>query len=291
MDIFLTGATGYIGSAVAEALVRAGHSVVAAARSDEQARELGAKGYRTARADLRDPASLATAATAADGVIHTAFAWAPDSGAVDHAAVAAMVGALDGSGKPFLYTSGVWVMGDTGGRVAGEMVRLVPAAIVAWRPEVERIVLDAVEKQVRGIVIRPAMVHGRGGGMVSNWVRQGRDTGVVHVVGNGANYWTFIHVEDLADLYVLALEKSGPGELYLAADGPAIPVGQIALAAARAAGHDVKVEFQTVEQARERFGLLADALVLDSRVGSTKAGRLLGWTPSRPGILEDLARV
>jgi nucleoside-diphosphate-sugar epimerase len=289
LNVLLTGATGYIGSAVAHALRAAGHTVTGVARTEEKARQLEAKGFQAVHGDLKDPAGLALAAKSADGVVHAAFQWGEDGGKLDAAAVAAMLGSIDGSGKPFVYTSGVWVHGNTGGKVAGESSPLNPPAIVAWRPAVERLVLDSAGKNVRTAVIRPAMVYGRGGGILASFVQSARQTGSVRIVGTGENRWTFVHVDDVADLYVRALEQSLAGQVYLAASGPALRVGEVAAAASRAAGAGGEVQTWPLEEARKELGLLADAYALDQQVASTKAARLLGWVPRGPSVLEELA--
>lgn len=278
MAILVTGATGYIGAVVCEKLRERGEEVLGLARSPEAAAKLEAAGIRALNGSLAEPQTVAAAATQAGGVIHTAMAWGADAPALDRGVVEAVLGALAGSGKPFVYTSGVWVMGNTKGRLAGEMFPLQPAPLVAWRPAVERLVLDASEQKVRGVVIRPAMVYGRQGGMIAGWL-----AGKMPVVGDGTNHWSFVHVDDLADLYVLALERAPAGSIYVAADGPAFPVKQLAEAAGI-------TELVPVEQARQTLGPMADALVLDQRIGSTRAGRELGWRPSRPNVLELLKR-
>lgn len=274
--VFVTGATGFIGSVVCEKLLAAGHQVSGLARSDEAVAKLRAAGVSPHRGDLTDTAALAAGCRAADGVIHTAASWGPEFGSRDRAAVEAMLGALAGSDKPFLYTSGTWVMGSTGGRLAGEMFPLHPPAVVAWRPAVERMVLDTTERKVCGVVIRPAMVYGRGGGMAGRLARH-----EVPVAGDGGNHWSFVHVDDLADLYVLAIEKANPGSIYVAADGPPVKARDVA-AAAGVTG------FLPVEEARARLGPTVDCLILDQRIGSTRAGRELGWKPSRQGVLAEL---
>ncbi|MEX2262586.1 MAG: NAD-dependent epimerase/dehydratase family protein [Bryobacteraceae bacterium] len=289
MQVFLTGATGYIGGAVAHAMIAAGHNVICLARNEEKAGQLASLGCRSRIGALTDPKILAEAARAADGAIHAAFSWGADAPQVDGAAVDAMLQALEGSRKPFLYTSGAWVMGSTGDRIAGESAPLRPPEIVAWRQAVERRVLDATERGVRGVVIRPAVVFGRNGGMAGTFVRLAREQGVVRIVGEGKNRWSWVHVDDLADLYVRAFEKAGAGELFLAADGPAVPVGEVAQAAAGLADPPAVVRFLPVEEARKEMGPLADALLLDQCIGSTKAGRLLGWVPKRRSVLEELA--
>jgi nucleoside-diphosphate-sugar epimerase len=183
--------------------------------------------------------------------------------------------AIGRSGKPFVYTSGVWVHGNTGGKVAGESSPLNPPAIVAWRPAVERLVLDAAGKNVRTAVIRPAMVYGRGGGVLAGFVQSSRQTGRVRIVGDGENRWTFVHVDDLADLYVRALERSPAGEVYLAASGPALRVGEVAAAAG--AGGEVQTWRSRKRAQGARF---ARGRLRAGSAGSQHQGaRLLGWVP------------
>jgi nucleoside-diphosphate-sugar epimerase len=277
MAILVTGATGYIGSAVCRRLQEAGHEVVGLARSSEAEVKLKAAGVGVVAGSLSELETLRRAAGAAEAVVHTAMGWGADSGAVDRGAVEAMLEGMAGANKPFIYTSGVWVMGNTKGRLAGEMFPLRPPALVAWRPAVEQRVMQASERKVCGVVIRPAMVYGRKGGMMAAWL-----TGQMPVVGDGSNHWSFVHVDDLADLYLLALERARAGSLYVAADGPAYRVKELAEAAGIR-------EMMPLEQARQRLGLLADCLVLDQKVGSTRAGRELGWKPRRASVMALLS--
>lgn len=273
MAILVTGATGYIGSAVCRRLQEAGHEVVGLARSREAEAKLEAAGVGVVAGSLSGLETLGRAAGAVEAVVHTAMGWGADSGAVDRGAVEAMLEGMAGANKPFIYTSGVWVMGNTKGRLAGEMFPLHPPALVAWRPAVEQLVMQASERKVCGVVIRPAMVYGRKGGMMAAWL-----TGQMPVVGDGSNHWSFVHVDDLADLYVLALERARAGSLYVAADGPAYRVKELAEAAGIR-------EMMPFEQARQQLGLIADCLVLDQKVGSTRAGRELGWKPRRASVM------
>jgi len=288
MHFFLTGATGYIGSAVARALLAEGHTVTGLARSEESASKLTAAGIQPHAGNLGEPASIAAAANRSDGVIHAAMEWGPDAAQRDGAAVNAVLDALAGTGKALIYTSGVWVYGSTGGRVAGESAPLRPPAIVAWRPAVERRVLDAVERKVRAIVIRPAYVYGRGGGLVAGMVGEAREKGVVRCVGDGENHMSFVHVDDLANLCLRALHQAAPGDVFVAAAGPAFRARDVAEAASRAGGAEGRVQLWPIEEARKELGPLADALALDQKIGSTKAGRVLGWIPKSPSVLEDL---
>ena len=285
MIIFLTGATGYIGGAVAGALQQAGHSVIGLARSDEAAGQLHLRGIATHRGDLADPASLRDAAAAADGVIHTGTT---NEGDLDAASVRAMLHAIAGSHKPFLYTSGIWVLGDTKGRVADETWPACPATVVAWRPAAEQTVLDAARQGVRTSVLRPAVVYGRGGGIAAGFAKSAREDGAARYVGHGENRWPAIDVDDLADLYIRTLEQAPPGTLLHASDGSAHRVKEIAEAASIGAGADGRTESWPLEEARKMLGALADALALDQQVSSQKARSLLGWQPRAAGLLDDL---
>jgi len=287
MKVFLTGATGYIGTAVAEALAAAGHSVTGLARSDEAEEKLRRKGHATHRGDLKSPHSLLKAAKAADGVIH---AGSTNDGALDKAAVKAVLDELRGSKMPFIYTSGVWVLGDTHEYIADETAPLHPAAISAWRPEVERMVLDSVAHGVHAMIIRPGVVYGRGGGIPADFFKSAIDTGSALYVGSGANHWPVVHVDDLAKLYVRALSHAPAGILLHAVDTSFHSVTEIAEAASQGAGADGKTTSWPLEEARKVLGSYADALVLDQHVSAEKAKAMLGWHPKAEDILDDLRK-
>ncbi len=281
MKVFVTGATGYIGSAVTERLAAFGHTVAGLARSEESARKFERLGAAVVRGDLRDARVIEAAARQAEAAIHLGFEFSSDAERVDLAAVEALIRGLRHSGKPLIYTSGIWVLGNTGGAEADENSPLNPAAVVAWRPGHERMVLKAAG--VRGVVIRPAMVYGRGGGFAAGFARAAVERGAAQYVGNGGNRWPFVHVDDLADLYVLALQAPA-GSVYFASAGPALPVREVA----RTAAGDAQADAIPLEEARRTMGPMADALVMDQAVSSRKAMRELGWNPKAKGVLEEL---
>jgi nucleoside-diphosphate-sugar epimerase len=287
MRVFLTGASGYIGTAVAERLRAAGHELSGLARSDASAAKLKSAGIQPLRGDFSDPKSVGSAARAADGVISLATTYDP---AIDGPAVDAILDALAGSNKPFIYTSGIWSHGDTGGKVVDETSPPNPAELVRWRQKVEERVLEGAKRGIRSVVIRPAMVYGRGGGLPAGFVESARQEGAARYVGTGQNRLALVHVDDLADLYLLALEKAPPGTLLLGVSGPSRPVSEIAAAASRGAGAGGRTVATPLEEARKKLGAYADALVLDQQASGRRAQELLGWKPRRPDVLEDIER-
>lgn len=277
-SVFVTGATGYIGSVVCEKLIAAGHEVIGLARSGEAAEKLRSRGVTPHPGDITDPASLAAGARMADGTAHIAASWGPEFGARDRAAVEVLIETLAGTDKPLVYTSGAWVMGDTRGRLAGEMWPCKPPAFVAWRLDVEKLVLASAERKVCGVVLRPVMVYGRGGGLAAKFA-----SGAMPMIGDGNNHWSFVHVDDLGELYVKALENARAGTLYIGQDGMHLTTAEFAFAFGLR-------EFIPVEQAREKLGPVADCLALDLKAGSTRAFRELGWRPSKPSVVRELKR-
>lgn len=286
MRLFLTGATGYIGGAAAEVLRARGHELSGLARSDASAGRLQAAGISAVRGDLTDPAGVAAAARAADGVISMGSSYNPS---VDARAVDAILDALAGSDKPFLYTSGIFAQGDTAGAVADEISPLNPAEFAAWRPAVDDRIRAAAVRGIRSVVIRPAIVYGRGGGIPAGFAESARTSGAARFVGTGENRWALVDVDDLADLYALALERADAGTLFLAAHGPAHRVRDLAAAASRGAGAGGRTVGWPLAEARAELGTYADALVLDYQASGARA-KALGWRPHRPDALEDLER-
>lgn len=272
MRVFLTGATGYIGSNVARALDGADHEVAALAHHDEAREKLSAAGYEVVAGDLTDPAGLADAARGADAVIHAANTGGDDAARVDEAAVRAMAGALEGSGKPLVYTSGIWVLGETGDEPATEQTPDDPIDLVAWRGPLERWLVEASTRGVRAIVIRPGVVYGRNGGITGMMAR-----GELPVVGDGENRWPVVHIDDLARLYVAALENAPAGSI-LHGVGDVVRQGDI--------GERLGADSLPLDDALDAMGDFAGALALDQNIAARHTSDLLGWEPREATILE-----
>ncbi|WP_318211723.1 SgcJ/EcaC family oxidoreductase [Streptomyces sp. SJL17-1] len=287
MKVLLTGATGYIGSAVTDHLAAAGHQVVALTRGAEQ--QPGWGWHAQLVGDTADPASLAGAVTPdIEAVIHLA----PPSGdaAVDTAVIEALAAPLRGTGRPFVYTSGVWVLGATGGaQEVDEQATVNPIDIVGYRPRIEERVLAEAAEGVRAVVVRPGIVYGRGGGIPAILVDRARLQGAPEYYGDQGVRWPTVHVDDLAELFVAAVERAQAGTLWHGVGEPAVAVRDLARAAGRAAGVLAAPHAVPVEQAAEVFGpLFAEALALDQSVSGAAARTALGWQPSQPRAVADL---
>ncbi len=298
MRVFVTGASGWIGSAVVPELLDAGHQVTGLARSGASAAALAAAGVQVQRGTLDDLDSLRSAAAASDGVIHLAFkhdlAFTGDfQGAADadRIAVETFGEALAGSDKPFLIASGT--LGVAPGRVATERDGHGPAA-GAWGPGPEtrrataELTLSFASRGVRSSVVRlPPTNHGDGdNGFMAALVGIARAKGVSGYIGDGSNRWPAVHRLDSAHLFRLALEQAPAGSTLHAVADEGVPIRDIAEVIGRHL--DVPVVSVSPEDAPEHFTWLAGFLGADSPASSTLTRELLGWQPTQPGLIDDL---
>ena len=298
MRIFLTGATGYIGAAVLDALVRAGHDVTALVRDNEKAARVTARGAHPVIGNLGEPETYRAAAEAQDGYVHTAFDAVSGRGpAIDRLALETLLGAARrprtaGSTAParrfIIYTSGLWVLGRAS-EPASEDAPINPIALVAWRPEHEELVVNAFNGHLRTVVIRPGVVYGSGAGLVGD-IFKDASNGLVRVVGDGANHWPLVYDRDLADLYArLAAHEDAAGVFHANDEGDE-RVNDIVAAIAPHVAVRPDVRHVPIEEARAKMGTFADALSLDQIVRSPRA-RALGWTPSLHSVAGNAARL
>jgi nucleoside-diphosphate-sugar epimerase len=288
MRVLVTGATGLIGGAVARCLAAAGHDVVGLARSEVSAVKLTDMGYQTAHGDLEDAASIANAVRSIDAVVHAASPNDQNSQVYDEAATRAIIDALRGTSKRFLYTSGCFLYGATGDTPATEDSPLNPLELVRFRQALEAEILAAVDDGVHGIILRPAWVYGNHAWTTMMMYGSAQEHGAARYVGNGQNRWTCVHVHDLADLYLLALEKAPAASIFNGAHGTAIPLIDIARAASEGAGTEGRVAEWPLEKARQVLGGFADAIACDQVISGERAELVLGWRPSRHSIIDEL---
>lgn len=282
MKIFVTGASGFVGSAVVQELLRHGHQVLGLARSAANAAAIAAAGAQVQRGSLDDFNSLASGAAAADGVIHTAFIHDFNNYAasveVDRRAIEILGNTLAGSGRPLVVTSG------TRSATAGGFVTEDMPADPNFPRRSEASALPFVGRDVRVAVVRlPPSVHGEGDhGFVPELIRIAREKGVSAYIGDGSNRWPAVHRLDAAQAFRLAVETAPAGTRVHAVAETGIPAKEIAAVIARRLG--LPLESRPVEH----FGWLGPFFALDLPTTSEQTQRLLGWHPVQPGLLADL---
>ncbi|MDQ3068562.1 MAG: NAD-dependent epimerase/dehydratase family protein, partial [Acidobacteriota bacterium] len=264
MRIFLTGGSGYIGSAVLDALARAGHDVTAVVRNGENAAAVEKRGGHPLLADLAKPDTYAASAASAEGWIHAAVDSSARGPEIDRLTIdTLLLAAQNAGGGVFIYTSGVWVLGDTP-EPAGEEASVNPIPHVEWRVPHEQVVLDAGGGSVRTAVIRPGIVYGGGRGIVGDLLKDANN-GLVRVVGSGENHWPLVYDRDLADLYVRIAAAPDASGLFHANDEGDERVNDI-VEALRAAAHvRPSLRHMPLAEARKKMGTYADALALDQK--------------------------
>lgn len=293
MRVFVTGASGWIGSAVVADLLAADHEVVGLARSETAARAVAAAGARVRRGGIGDLDVLRAAADESEAVVHLAFrhdaAFGGDGqGAVasDLAAIEAMGEALAGTGRPLATASGV--VGLRPGAVATERDVAEPSPGLGGRAGNERVTLDLAERGVRSMSVRFApTVHGRGDrGFMAMVVAADRAAGSAGYLGEGTNRWPAVHRSDAARLVRLGVEGAPAGSVLHAVAEEGVTLREVAGAIGRAL--DLPLASITPQQAGERFGFLADLLGVDSPVSSAITRELLAWEPTGPTLVDDL---
>jgi nucleoside-diphosphate-sugar epimerase len=290
MRVFVTGATGFIGSAIVRELIDAGHQVVGLARSDKAAAALTATGAEVHRGALDDHDSLRSGAAASDGVIHTAFIHDFSDFAAaaqtDRRAIETLGEALAGSDRPFVITSGT--TGLTPGRLATEESAPDPGSAAALRFASEEAALSFAARGVRVSVVRlPPSVHGEGDhGFVPALISIARTKGVSAYPGDGANRWAAVHRLDAAQLFRLALEKAPAGTRLHGVGEEGVPVRDIA----EVIGRHLQLPVTAIspEEASDHFGFLGLIFSLDTPASSTLTQKQLDWHPVRPGLIPDL---
>jgi len=299
LKIFVTGASGFIGGSIAAHLVRAGHHVRGLIRKPEHSDELKRLGIEPVSGTLDDRALLIAEAQAADAVINAASS--------DHeGAVRALIDGLAGSGKVLLHTSGSSIVGDASGgerasggheaRIYHEDALPEPSADKAARVAIDRLVLDAAQRNIRSAVLCNTLIYGHGAvaGSASvqlpRLVRQAQKSGVVRHVGSGGNIWSNVHIDDVAELYRLALDKTPAGTFYFVESGEA-SFRDMSAAIARAMKLGTPQDWP-LDQAKQEWGyeMASYGLGSNSRVRGQRARELLGWQPRRTSVIDWIER-
>ncbi|MYN19617.1 NAD-dependent epimerase/dehydratase family protein [Rugamonas sp. FT107W] len=293
MKIFVTGAAGFIGGSIAAGLVRAGHQVVGLVRKQEQLQELASIGVTGVVGTLDDRDLLIAQAKAADAVINAASSD-------NRAAVEAFIDALAGSGKVLLHTSGSSIVSDASGGEATDRIYFedqlpAPTADKAARVAIDDLVLAAAGKGVRSAVLCNTLIYGDGAlprdsVQLPRLIKQARKSGVVRHVGRGLNIWSNVHIDDVVELYLLALEKTEAGAFYFVESGEA-SFRDMSAAIAHALGLGEPQDWP-LDQAKEEWGyeMASYALGSNSRVRGQRARTQLGWKPHGPSVFEWIAK-
>jgi nucleoside-diphosphate-sugar epimerase len=292
MKVFITGAAGFIGSSIAARLVEAGHDVTGLVRQPDQVAQVATIGVTGIVGTLADHDLLVAQARAADAVINAASSD-------NRAAVAALIEGLAGSGKPFLHTSGSSIVGDASGglgtdRIYHEDQLPEPTADKAARVAIDRLVLAAADQGVRSAVLCNSLIYGHGAlprdsVQLPRLLKQARKSGIVRHVGPGQNIWSNVHIDDVVDLYLLALDQTAPGAFYFVESGEA-SFRAMSLAIAEALGLGAPQDWPLAE-AKEEWGyeMASYGMGSNSRVRGQRARTQLGWRPHRPAVLEWIA--
>jgi len=283
--IFLTGATGYLGSAIGARLARAGHEVLGLTRHEARSTYLQSLGMTPIVGSLADLEPWVGRLKNCDAVVHAAFDPEETATQDQHALEAVRAGVTDGRVKRLLYTSDAWVHGETSGRLIDESTPLQPLALVKWRAAHEEVAIDYAENGLETVVLRPAIVYGGAGGILGSWWREAREEHGVTYPGDGSQHWSMVHRDDVAEGYLLALEHAQPGSRYLLADESRHTVLEMAEAIARWTGATPRSWPR--ERVIEKLGTFGEALLSSQQVSAAAARRELGWVPRHSSFVKE----
>ena len=286
LRIFVTGASGYLGSAFAARLARAGHDVYGMTRNAERGAGLASAGIRPVFGDLSQPESFLGTLKNCDAVVHGALDPSAPAAQDQHALEAFRTAAQDGRLRRLVYTSGVWVHGDSQGRVIDESTPLAPLALVRWRAAHEDIVADLAEHDVAPVILRPAIVYGESRGILGAMFAEAREQRTVTYPGDGRQFWGLVHRDDVAEACALALEHARAGDRFVLGDESQHTVREIAEAIARVTGAEPRP--MPRESVIEKHGEYGEALLTSQKITSARARRELGWVPRHASFVNEV---
>lgn len=283
--IFLTGATGYLGSAIGARLAKAGREVIGLTRDEKRTGWLESLGMTPLVGSLEEPDTWMGRLQNADAVVHAALD-SDEAAAQDQRLLEAVRAAVvDGRVKRLLYMSGIWVHGGPAGAVIDERTPLQPLAVSRWRAAHEEVALDYIENGLETVILRPAIVYGGAGGILGDLWLEARDAHTVTYPGDGTQHWPLVHRDDVAEGFLLALEHAAPGSRYLLTDESRLTVKEIAEAIARVTG--AAAQSRPREEVLDADGDYGEALLADLQMSSAAARRELGWVPRHTSFVRE----
>ena len=289
MKILVLGGTGSIGGAVVQVLQDRNHEVFALGRTAEACKLLQQAGATPVKGDLKDPAHWIDTCDDVDGIVHAAAVWGDQMGSVDRQTVEAILSRLQSGGKPkaFVYTGGCWMYGETGDLVATEDTPFNPLASFAWAVPTIQSVLTATD--IRGMVIHPAMVYERDGGVFERVFEDAKNLGYVRVVGSENVRWPLVHRLDLAQAYALMLEQGEHGDVYNIATNHGVSIGALTRAIANRLGIESDPVLYDTKKAMTEIGSWAEGYALDQQMSGAKARSVLGWRPKYEDVFTEIS--
>lgn len=289
MRVFVTGATGYIGKAVARTFREKGHTVYGLIRAPEQKDDVSQHEIWPVVGNIENPESYAKVLDEVEVVVHCAFDSSDQAIERDAKLIDVVVNKFSKSPLPhtFIYTSGVWIYGSTGSKIVDEASPVNPLDTIKWRPEHEQKVLKATSPNLRTVVIRPGMVYGESGGL-TDLIFNSSQNGSIAIPGNGHTHWAMVHVQDLAHAYVSAAEKELTNVILNVVDDANPTLQEIGEAIAKRAGVDEKVINLSSEEGEKQFGHLIKGLTIDQKVNNARIKRLLGWQIHHASFVDDM---
>jgi nucleoside-diphosphate-sugar epimerase len=284
MNVLIVGATGYVGSAVDQALTASGHHTFGVARSESARARLKARDSCAVMADASKPQTLARALDDVEAVVYAVNVTDADPWSVDSNALKAIRKGLAGTEKTFVFVSGAWIYGSTGSLPVTESAPIQPPSFLTRRIELERATLDMTRVGIRALIVRPGIAYGKNGGLPAMFVQSARERGAATIVGDGKNRWATIDVGDLGRCIALAVEAGRPGRAYNAVNDDHFTVREIAEAGSRGAGAGGEVTLVSPDI----MGQYGECLALDQSISAERAKADLGWAPTGPSILSEL---
>ncbi len=287
MKVFITGATGYIGFAAAKAYRRAGHHVIGLTRSIDKSILLAKEEIEPIIGLLQDPSGFIKTAAQCDIIIHAAVDYSNDTAALDKNMIENFINAARNSNKiqNLIYTSGTWVYGSSNETLTEDSETKAIKA-VSWRPEIDRLVID--NPYLSGIVIRPGCVYGGKGDMTNDLFDSVINKKSIDIIGDGTNRWPMIHVEDLAQAYLLAAEKDISNKIFNIVEETSASINKIISGIKILNNTSVNLNFIPLEKAINTKGDFAEALAINQKFDTSFARDILGWSPKHIGFINEL---